>query len=132
MNVEKLKEKITLLTKDLLFSSESDYPFEILFWKEVSKQNVRAYISTFKDYGDLISENSAHDFFKKIIYNLKNSGDDAVMPIADRYENLYDFMKENTTALAVWRCGRIEIDIYITMEVSTGGMMVLKTISVET
>ena len=70
MNVEKLKEKITLLTKDLLFSSESDYPFEILFWKEVSKQNVRAYISTFKDYGDLISENSAHDFFKKIIYTL--------------------------------------------------------------
>lgn len=132
MNTSQFSQQLTGLIKGLYYMSESDYPFEILNWGSIEKNELRKHISNIKDYGDMIENLSSNDFFNKIISNLKASGDESSIAMAKQYEKLFDVINRKTNQLKVWRCGRIEVDIYITMELQCGETLALKTVSIET
>lgn len=132
MNIHQLQQKLSELTKDLFYMSESDYPFEIQTWQNVTSDDIKKHIAGLKDYGGVFETLPAHDFFKKIIDNLSNSGEEVLVQIAKRYEKLYDFLKGNSDTVKIWRCGRIEIDIYIVILKANQPTTVLRTTSIET
>lgn len=132
MNTNQLEQKLKDLTQGLFYMSESDYPYEVQYWGKVGEGEIKKHIAAIKDYGENITAVSAEEFFNKIITNLNLSGDEALAAMSQQYRHLFDFIKQNSSQLKVWRCGKIEIDIYITMLTESGKTLALKTVSIET
>ena len=132
MNENEIIQKLKTLTADLYFMSESDYPFEVFNWGIKNDEEIKQRILSMHNADDRIITIKTSDFFEKIIYNFKNSEESLSLSIAKRYEFLYDFIKTNEFETVVYKCGVIEIDVYILIVLSSKIVVGLKTISVET
>lgn len=132
MDTHQLKKQISELTSGLLYFSESEYPFELLDWNSQEPDQVRAKILSRHAPDAALTELSTNDFFQKIIRNMNNGGDEAMVAVGARYKTLFDFISANTSSSSVWRCGKIEIGIYIVMITKDGHSLALHTTSIET
>jgi Nuclease A inhibitor-like protein len=126
MDQTSLKKNLAELTHDLLYSSESDYPFEIIDWENKKPAELKATLAS------PVNEISAENFFSRYI-NILQTSDDAVRQAdAPRYKKLKDFIISNAASVTVWRSGKIEVAIYIVITAKDDHLLALKTTSVET
>lgn len=126
MSAPVIQNNLHELTKDLLYSTESDYPFEVLDLGIKKPQDFKSSLAA------PVEEISTDHFFTRYINILKSSGDPVKEADADRYKKLQSFINSNAAATTVLRSGRIEIAVYIIITGNDGHSFALKTISVET
>lgn len=131
MDTLALEQKISQLISNLQYSSESDYPLELLRWGNKSPEALQAVIRE-KHPGTEPVQQDAAAFFDKYIRIQENSGDPVMMADAKKYRTLWEFLAKETTSVTVWRNGETRVDIYIIITANDGQLLVLKTMAVET
>ncbi|MEP7080127.1 MAG: nuclease A inhibitor family protein [Ginsengibacter sp.] len=132
MDLSTFKQSLIPLTDKLLYSSESDYPFEFV---DVNNKNQQDFIQTIKALYPADAPSSTmtgSDFFNRTIHNLEMSGDDVMIAVAGRYKKLQSFLASNAQDVSIWRFGKTEVGIYIVIQTHDAGFAVLKTTSIET
>ena len=132
MTISTIKKELGQLINGLLFFSESEYPFQLLDWGSQKPDQVKAAIISRHPAGSPVEQIAADDFFHKIIRNMNNGGDENMMKIGKRYAAMQEFIHTNLSSASIWRCGKIEIGIYIVMNTKDGHCLVLHTTSIET
>ncbi len=127
MNTAEIIDRLQQVTKDLLWVSESDYPFEIVTW---DKDIELTPIALFKDVGKIESI-PLTDFFAPALV-VENWYEAEELATVDRYKLLLETIESLLTQLKVFRIGSVEIDVYIIGKTPGGDVVGLKTIVVET
>jgi hypothetical protein len=121
-------------TTDLLWSSESDYPFEIVTWEagiELIPSALFGDLDQAKYEYEQIESMSLVDLFAPVITVEDWYGDEELAQV-DRYTALFSAIESNLVDIKVFRVGTVEIAIYIVGKTPTGDILGLKTLSVET
>ena len=118
---------------DLLYTSETDAPFEIVHWKKQDTIGSTADLvdSIGKSSGLPIEEVGFEDFFRDLIQDREWHDADGKKTV-EKYRNLLTVLKEHLTDPKVFKVGEFEIDIYIVGQTTTGGWAGIMTTAVET
>lgn len=124
-------DRLKQATTDLLWSSESDYPFEVVSWELGIELTPTDLFSNIYDTDLAIESISLTDLFEPVL-TIEDWYEDAELALVDRYTNLLDSINNNLAEVQVFRVGEVEIDIYIIGKTPTGDIVGLKTRSVET
>lgn len=132
MKKNAFKSSLDKLTRNLYYSSESTYPFEILVWGKISEWETEKKISSLHPPGSLPEKSDLDDFFNKCIRNIMIGGGEKPERVAEQYRNLAEFIHTNTKKSILYRCGRIQVGIYIVLVTEDGNVYILKTTSIET
>ncbi len=125
--IDRLKQSTT----DLLWSSESDYPFEIVSWELGIELTPSDLFSNIYDTDLAIDSIALTDLFEPVL-TIEDWYKQTELDLVDRYTNLLDSINTNLAEVQVFRVGEVEIDIYIIGKTPTGDIIGLKTRSVET
>jgi Nuclease A inhibitor-like protein len=127
MNTEEIIDRLQQTTVDLLWVSESDYPFQIVVWsdKEIN-------LMLFPDRPDEDTKVISLDDFFAPALKVEDWYEAEELANVDRYKLLLEIIRSNLTELKVFRIGSIEIDIYIVGKTPSGDVIGLKTTIVET
>lgn len=126
MNAPTLQETLKALTNNLLYSTESDYPFEIIDLGNKRLQDFKNALAA------PVEETTTDHFFSRYINILQSSGDPVREADVDRYKKLQSFINSHAATTTVLRSGRIEISVYVLITEKDGHTIALKTTSVET
>ncbi len=126
-----ISDRLKQATTDLLWSSESDYPFEIVSWELGIELTPSDLFSNIYDTDLTIESISLTDLFEPVL-TIEDWYEQAELDLVDRYTNLLDSINNNLSEVQVFRVGEVEIDIYIIGKTPTGDIIGLKTRSVET
>ncbi len=118
-------------TIDLLWSSESDYPFEIVTWAQGVEMTPTALFGNLDDPNLVIESITLTDFFEPVLM-VEDWYEAAELALVDRYTNLLHAIESNLAEVQVFRVGEIEIAIYIVGKTPDGDIVGLKTYVVET
>jgi hypothetical protein len=124
-------DRLKQATTDLRWSSESDYPFEIVSWELGIELTPSDLFSNIYDTDLEIESISLTDLFEPVL-SIEDWYEQAELDLVDRYTNLLDSINNNLAEVQVFRVGEVEIDIYIIGKTPTGDIIGLKTRSVET
>lgn len=124
-------DRLKQATTDLFWSSESDYPFEIVSWELGIELTPSDLFSNIYDTDLEIESISLTDLFEPVL-TVEDWYEQAELDLVDRYTNLLDSINNNLSEIQVFRVGEVEIDIYIIGKTSTGDIIGLKTRSIET
>ncbi len=124
-------DRLKQATTDLLWSSESDYPFEIVSWELGVDLTPSELFSNIYDTDLAIESIPLIDLFEPVLTS-EDWYEQAELDLVDRYTNLLDSINNNLAEVQVFRVGEVEIDIYIIGKTPTGDIVGLKTLSVET
>jgi hypothetical protein len=133
-DVKELLEVLKSLTEDLLFTSESDYPFEVFLWElkteTVTKENIVAYLEN-------IDETTIIETFKveKVLRAMSRSRrfySTEKREKANRFKQIITFFDTQVADAKAFKVGKIEREVYILGVVSNDYIIGLKSISVET
>lgn len=131
MDINAFKNSIVTSTNDLLYISESESPWVLEDLGHKTKEEIKRWISSLHN-GEPAIEVDAKDFFDRHITSQKMSGDEMMIVDADRYEQLYELLKSSSNEIQVWRCGKIQVGVYVVIITEDGQSLVLKTTSIET
>jgi hypothetical protein len=115
-----LLEELEQAIAGLLFMSESDYPFSIIFWKgnvEVTEAYLREQAGSGADAP--VSVKSVDEFFHAAVSEPDWKGE-AELALAKKYQSLVSLLKEHLSDLRVYRVGEIDIQVYV-IGLSPGG-----------
>jgi AICAR transformylase/IMP cyclohydrolase PurH len=129
---ENIKLQLTSLISGLYFMSESEYPFTIEEVNEMDINQIEMHILSNYNPDATISRFETKAFFEKIIHNLECSGEELSQSFAKKYKDLYEFIIKSSISSTVLKCGKIEVGVYIVLELKTRAYVLLKTISIET
>lgn len=129
MTAKEITDRITKLSKDLLFPSESDYPLEPFTWKSATLKPETILTRSQKPADTLIESITLEDFFAPVTTD-EDWFDDEDREIAQRFRDLQAAIAtlEN---VQVFRLGKIEIDVYIVGAIGPD-LIGLKTTVIET
>jgi Nuclease A inhibitor-like protein len=130
----KTAEIIDLLTKataDLLWSSESDEPFEIVTWPQGSELTPTALFSNSPDPDAQIETMTLTDLFAPVL-TIEDWYAEAELSQVNRYTDLLHAIESHLADTQVFRIGEVEIAIYIVGRTPDGDLVGLKTHVVET
>jgi hypothetical protein len=129
---EEIIEELKRMTTGLLFMSESDYPFEIVYREgqnELSTEYIRELSGQPAD--SRVEVKSVDDFFRVAVSEPDWKGE-AEIAVAGRYQALLRLLKENLDELKVYRVGTINIPVYIIGRSKKGNLLGVSTRVVET
>jgi len=132
MKKNSFKSSLEKLSHNLYYSSESNYPFDILSWGKIDVLQIEKKITSFHPAGNVPEMADVDDFFNKCIRNVMIGGGDMPELVAQQYRNLAAFIHSNTKKSILYRCGKIQVGIYIVLITEDGKVFVLKTTSIET
>jgi hypothetical protein len=126
-------------TTDLLWLSESDYPFEIVTWGKDVDLTPEALFSNLPDVNNALLRQSGYeietmtvaDFFAPVL-TIEDWYQAEELAQVDRYTDLLDAIDTHLTDVKVFRLGEVEIAIYIVGKTPDGDPIGLKTHAVET
>ena len=124
-------DRLKQATTDLLWSSESDYPFEIVTWELGVELTPTDLFSNIYDTDLAVESITLTDLFEPAL-TIEDWYEQAELDLVDRYTNLLDAINTNLAEVQVFRVGEVEIDIYIIGKTPTDDIVGLKTLSVET
>lgn len=131
MNINAFKNSILTSTNELLYISESENPWVLEDLDNKTEEEIQQWISSLHN-GEPAIEVNPDDFFDRYITSQKMSGDEVMIADADRYEQLYQLLKSSSNKIQVWRCGKIQVGVYVVIITEDGQSLVLKTTSIET
>lgn len=133
-NHSNLLDTLKQASKDLLFMSESEYPFEVFFWETEDKKDIKS---------ELILQKTGHspdtpvelidiDSFFAVTTTEQNWHSSEDRETVRKYQNLAKIIKDNLADLKVARIGEIEIDVYIIGKTPSSDFAGLSTKVIET
>jgi Nuclease A inhibitor-like protein len=118
-------------TADLLWSSESDYPFELVTWERGVEMIPTALFSKLEEPNAAIESIALTDFFAPVL-TVEDWYEEAELAQVERYKQLLHAIESHLADVQVFRVGEVEIAIYIVGKTSEGDLIGLKTHAVET
>jgi Nuclease A inhibitor-like protein len=130
MTTTEIIDQLQRATLDLVWVSESDYPFEVMSWPPGTEINP----ALFKD---LPCENSAVetiallDFFEPALM-IEDWYKAEELAQVNRYTDLLHAIESNLEQVQVFRVGEVEVTIYIVGRTADGSVVGLKTQVIET
>lgn len=129
-----IPKKIKSLSQDLLWMSESDYPFDTFTWsnqevKEVNEQNLLQ--KTHHSLDASVKVIDMENFFGRAT-DEKDWYDSEERETAKKYQALVETLKQNLDNIQVYKIGDVEIDVYIVGQLKSGDWVGLSTKAVET
>ena len=124
-------DRLKQATIDLLWSSESDYPFEIVTWKQGIEMTPTALFCSGDDAYRSIESITLTELFAPVL-TVEDWYEAAELKQVDRYTELLRAIESNLAEVQVFRVGEVEIAIYIIGKTPTGDLVGLKTHTVET
>ena len=124
-------DRLTQATTDLLWSSESDYPFEIVTWAQATAITPEALFSDLIADHRTIESTTIADLFAPVI-TVEDWYEEAELAQVKRYQILLQSIESTLSEIQVFRVGETEIAIYIVGKTPTSDIIGLKTLSVET
>jgi hypothetical protein len=127
VNTIEIVDRLKQATLDLLWVSESDYPFQIVVWsdKEINSK-------LFPTYSDEDIKFISLDHFFAPALKVEDWYGLEELATVDRYKLLLQTIESNLTEIQVFRLGAIEVDVYIVGKTPDGDVIGLKTTIVET
>jgi hypothetical protein len=133
-DVKELLEVLKSLTEDLRFSSESEYPFEILLWElktqNISAENIHQYLNNI-EANTLIETLSV----ERILRSMSRSRpyySGGRREKANRFKQIISFFDTQVADAKAFKIGKIERAVYIIGLVANDYVIGLKSTSVET
>jgi hypothetical protein len=114
-------------TVDLLWVSESEYPFEVVTWDKGIELTP---LALFKAEG-AVESILLTDFFAPALI-VEDWYEAEELATVDRYKLLLQLIESTLIDLKVFRIGSIEVDVYIVGKTSDSDIVGLKTTIVET
>lgn len=125
-----LLNNLRSLTTNLLWMSEADYPFSVIYWENVD--NIPEKLLQIHDLPDTTIEVRELDSFFSRATEEKDWYEEEEKAECFRYQDLVNLLKTNLSELKVYRVGEVEISCYILGKTDSGAIAGLSTISVET
>lgn len=117
--------------QDLLWRSETDYPFEVaLLQSDDQPTNVDRLLNSYPD-GTPIAVVALDDFFGQALVE-RAWFDSRELTLVKRYRNLRDLLETTLENLQVYRIGSVEQDVYLIGKTEDNQMIGVKTKIVET
>ncbi len=129
-----LVDKLKAASDNLLFMSETDYPFEVILWEAqeqelLTKETVLQLAAQALDTP--VEVVPLDDFFQNATQEQDWYGPEEKQT-AQRYRQLVETLKTNLSDIQVYRLGTIEIDVYILGKTPEPTVVGLQTKVVET
>jgi hypothetical protein len=119
------------VTTDLRWSSESDYPFEVVTWERGVELNSAALFSKLTTLNDSIEPLTLADLFVPVL-TVEDWYESDELALVNRYTDLLHAIESNLSDVKVFRVGEVEIAIYIVGKTPDGDVIGLKTYAIET
>jgi len=114
-----ITEILAQTSQGLLMPSESEYPFEVVAWKDVELTPQK--ILELTNYPPATSiEEVELDYFFRNVATEKDWHDKIQKENVAKFQNLVQVIKDNLAELRVYRIGTIEISIYIVGKTNDG------------
>ena len=129
MTAKQITDRLSILSKDLLFPSESDFPLEPFTWESATITPEIILTRSKKPADTAIESINLEDFFAPVMTD-EDWFDDEDRQVAQRFRDL-------KTAIAtlenvqVFKVGTIEIDVYIVGAIGPD-LVGIKTTIIET
>jgi hypothetical protein len=129
MTAKEITDRLSTLSKDLLFPSESEYPLEPFTWESATLIPETILSRSHKPADTTIESITLEDFFAPVVTD-EDWFEDEDREIAQRFRDLQAAIAtlEN---VQVFRLGKIEIDVYIVGAIGPD-LVGLKTQVIET
>ncbi|MFN8797522.1 MAG: nuclease A inhibitor family protein [Pseudanabaena sp.] len=129
MTAKEIIDRLSTLSKDLLFPSESEYPLEPFTWKSATLKPETILTRSQKPADTAIESITLEDFFTTVTTD-EDWFEDEDREIAQRFRDLQAAIAtlEN---VQVFRLGAVEIDVYIVGAIGPD-LIGLKTTVIET
>ena len=129
MTAKEITDRLSILSKDLLFPSESDYPLEPFIWESATLSPETILTRSHKPLDTAIESITLEEFFAQVTAD-QDWYDDEDRAIAQRFRDLQAAIAtlEN---VQVFKVGTVEIDVYIVGEIGPD-LVGLKTTFIET
>lgn len=125
-------EQLKLASNDLLFMSESEYPFEVFLWERVGLLTPEKVLQqTNHNQNTPVKVASVDDFFRVAVTEEDWHGEEEKETVK-RFQTLVEMLKANLSNLQVYCLGKIEIDVYVIGQTPSGDTIGLSTKVVET
>ncbi len=131
MKDSELINQLKSASEGLLWLSESDYPFETVYWENVDDIKSKLLELTDCTPETKIEVRELDSFFKRVTEE-KDWYNDEEMAECKRYQALANLLKTHLTDIKVYRVGEVEVNCYILGKTESGSIAGLSTISVET
>ncbi len=128
--IENLKKEV----EGLLYTSESDAPFEVtpLPWEEEKQPEKEDFMKLMAVKEDTPVQTQRLDtFFKPLLQKYDWFGEEELATL-ERYQKLKEYVTTQLTHTQVYRVGEIEIQVYIVGKTVDNQWVALKTESTET
>ncbi|NJR48956.1 MAG: nuclease [Leptolyngbyaceae cyanobacterium CSU_1_3] len=129
-----LLDQLKEVSKDLLWVSESEAPFEVFVWENTTLEGL--------DHRMLLervdrSENTTIvaqdlDTFFEQATQIQDWQNESEQTIVSQYQQLVDTLKQHLSDLQVYRIGETNLDLYIIGKTADGHLAGLATKAVET
>ncbi|MFN6068990.1 MAG: nuclease A inhibitor family protein [Pseudanabaena sp.] len=129
MTAKEIIDRLSTLSKDLLFPSESEYPLEPFTWESTSLTPETILTRSQKPADTAIESITLEEFFAPVTTD-EDWFDDEDRQVAQRFRDLQAAIAtlEN---VQVFKVGKIEIDVYIVGAIGPD-LIGLKTTVIET
>lgn len=129
-----LTEKLKQTSNSLLMMSESEYPFEVVFWTGQAQETLtnEKVLQLTNHSPETLIKTVDLDYFFRNCAEEKAWHDETQKQDVQKFQALVQTLKDNLTDIKVYRLGTIEIDVYILGKTSSGDLAGVCTKVVET
>ncbi len=131
MNDQELINQLSQASAGLLWLSESDYPFEIVYLDHVNDLKSKLLELTDCDSEERIEIREFDRFFQRVT-DEEDCDDEEEMAECKRYQALVKLLQTHLTEIKVYRVGSCEVNVYILGKTTKNAIAGLSTISIET
>lgn len=132
MTNQEIIDQLKAASRDLVFISESDYPFDVFLWEDLTSVTSEKVLQKTDHPQDTPVEIVPFDSFFKQATTVEDWQNPEEQETAKKFQALVLILKNNLSNLQVYRLGTIEINVYIFGQTSTGDLVGLSTLVVET
>lgn len=126
-----LINQINQASEGLWWQSESDYPWQTVYWENVDDINSKLRELVNCALETKIEVQELDSFFEQVTEE-QDWYNDEEMAECRRYQALVNLLTTCLTDVHVYRVGETEINVYVLGKVASGAIAGLSTISVET
>ena len=131
MNKQELIDQLHTASEGLLWLSESDYPFETVYWENVDDINTKLLRMADCTPETKIEVRELDRFFNRVTEE-QDWCEEKEIAECKRYQELVKLLKTHLKDIKVYRVGSREISCYILGKTESNAIAGLSTISVET
>ncbi|MBD2593868.1 nuclease A inhibitor family protein [Nostoc spongiaeforme FACHB-130] len=127
-------QQIQQTSYGLLMMSESEYPFEVIFWTGEGQESLtnQKLLQLTNHPSETSIEIVELDYFFRNCAEAKEWHDEIQQQDVQKFKSLVQILKENLTNIKVYRLGTIDIDVYIIGKTPTGDLAGISTKVIET